>query len=81
MSDDVVKQFPPRPSFSPLGGVPARTATFDSELDPCNPNTDSLRGMLLERRALIERYTSSDGSVWDIERKIAERVAALAGDL
>ncbi len=61
------------------GGAPARSATVESDLDEGNPCTDSLRALLLERRGLIERYTSSDGSVWEVESKIARRLAQLSG--
>lgn len=60
-------------------GVPARYSTLESELDPRNPSTESLRAMLIERRRLIEKYTSGDGSVAEIERDIALRLDELAG--
>ncbi len=77
MSDDNVTPFPARPTFL---GAPARAGSVESDLDPGNPHKDSLRGMLWERRALVQRYGWGDGSVKEIERAIADRLATLAGD-
>lgn len=60
-------------------GAPARYSSLDSELDPQNPSTDCLRALLIERRKLIDKYTSGDGSVVEIEREIAQRLDDLAG--
>lgn len=77
MNDDTVVPFPAK--ATPLG-MPARAGDVASDLDPGNPLTGSLRGMLSERRALVQRYGWGDGSVKEIERAIADRLATLAGD-
>jgi hypothetical protein len=77
MSDDTVIQFPSQ--GRPLG-VPARQGNVESDLDARNPFRDSLRGLLTHRRELVQAYGWGDGSVREIERAIADRLAVLAGD-
>ena len=73
MSDDNAKHFPNR-----MIGMRAQPGTLDSDAHPSNPIPHSLRGLLIKRRSLINLYGLSDGSVREVEREIAERVAAIA---
>jgi hypothetical protein len=75
MTEEKVVAFP----SSPMLGARAMMGTVESDLDPQNPSTDSLRGLLTKRAALIEQYTSGDGSVQEVEREICERLILLSG--
>ncbi|TAJ89684.1 hypothetical protein [Reyranella sp.] len=80
MGDDSVERFPIEKARKSTAGAPAQAATVESDLDPGNPFEDSLRGLLRKRRKLIDEYGDGDGAVWDVERRIADRLVSFVGD-
>ena len=74
-----MSKFPFEKARRPSGGAQLHAATVESDLDLGNPHRNSLRGLLRERDRLLAEYGRADAVVWEIDGKIVDRLAELAG--